>query len=107
MLIAWLVCYYRNVTNVWKIVVTLLPGYMAGVICVWVYWEFAGTYAPTEAIAEEILSKDGAPQLLAPFVMPFFVGIYFAMMWPFAWIVTRLFPGTVAAEVVEEGEVPA
>ena len=58
----------------------------------WIYWDFAASYAPTEEIADEILSKDGAPQVFAPIVMPFFVGVYFAFMWPITCLVTRIFP---------------
>ncbi len=89
--IAWLVGHYRYWG--WKtVLVTLAVGYITGVASVWAYWNFAGTYAPTAEIADEILTKDGAPQLFAPFVMPIFVVIYFALMWPPAWIVTRLIP---------------
>lgn len=38
------------------------------------------------------MPKDGAPQVLAPFVMPIFVGVYFALMCPVISLVTRLCP---------------
>ena len=87
----WLLCHYRfpHFQKVW---IVLGIGYLTGVLSVWIYWDFAASYAPTEEIADEILSKDGAPQVFAPFVMPIFVGIYFAFMWPITWLVTRIFP---------------
>lgn len=97
--VLWLICYYYFVSHGRTLLLTLAIGYLSGIVSVWVYWEFAGAYAPTEAIADEILSKDGAPRMLAPFVMPIFVGIYFLAMWPFTWLVTRLFPRFVTAEV--------
>ena len=85
----WLLCHYRfpHFQKVW---IVLSIGYLTGVLSVWIYWDFAASYAPTEEIADEILSKDGAPQVFAPFVMPIFVGIYFALMWPITWLVTRI-----------------
>ena len=87
----WLLCHYRfpHFQKVW---IVLGIGYLTGVLSVWIYWDFAASYAPTEEIADEILSKDGAPQVFAPFVMPIFVGIYFAFMWPITWLVTRICP---------------
>jgi len=87
----WLLCHYRfpHCPKVW---IVLGIGYLTGVLSVWIYWDFAASYAPTEEIADEILSKDGAPQVFAPFVMPIFVGIYFAFMWPITWLVTRICP---------------
>ncbi|MEC7394099.1 MAG: hypothetical protein VX839_04365 [Verrucomicrobiota bacterium] len=87
----WLLCHYRfpHFQKVW---IVLGIGYLTGVLSVWIYWDFAASYAPTEEIADEILSKDGAPQVFAPFVMPIFVGIYFALMWPITWLVTRICP---------------
>ena len=87
----WLLCHYRfpHFQKVW---IVLGIGYLTGVLSVWIYWDFAASYAPTEEIAYEILSKDGAPQVFAPFVMPIFVGIYFAFMWPITWLVTRICP---------------
>lgn len=87
----WLLCHYRfpHFQKVW---IVLGTGYLTGVLSVWIYWDFAASYAPTEEIADEILSKDGAPQVFAPFVMPIFVGIYFAFMWPITWLVTRICP---------------
>ena len=87
----WLLCHYRfpHFQKVW---IVLGIGYLTGVRSVWIYWDFAASYAPTEEIADEILSKDGAPQVFAPFVMPIFVGIYFALMWPVTWLVTRICP---------------
>ena len=29
-------------------------GYLTGVLSVWIYWDFAASYAPTEEIADEI-----------------------------------------------------
>ena len=88
---AWLLCHYRfpHFQKVW---IVLGIGYLTGVLSVWIYWDFAASYAPTEEIADEILSKDGAPQVFASFVMPIFVGIYFALMWPITWSVTRICP---------------
>lgn len=85
----WLLCHYRfpHFQKVW---IVLGIGYLTGVLSVWIYWDFAASYAPTEEIADEILSKDGAPQVFAPIVMPFFVGVYFALMWPITWLVTRI-----------------
>jgi len=87
----WLLCHYRfpHFQKVW---IVLGIGYLTGVLSVWIYWDFAASYAPTEEIADEILSKDGEPQVFAPFVMPIFVGIYFAFMWPITWLVTRICP---------------
>ena len=87
----WLLCHYRfpHFQKVW---IVLGIGYLTGVLSVWIYWDFAASYAPTDEIADEILSKDGAPQVFAPFVMPIFVGIYFAFMWPITWLVTRICP---------------
>ena len=87
----WLLCHYRfpHFQKVW---IVLGIGYLTGVLSVWIYWDFAASYAPTEEIADEILSKDGAPQVFAPFVMPIFVGIYFAFIWPITWLVTRICP---------------
>ena len=39
---------------------------------------------------KELLAKDGAPQLFAPFVMPFFVAVYFLLMLPITWLVTKI-----------------
>jgi hypothetical protein len=88
---AWLICHYRfpGGKKVW---VTLAVGYLIGVLSVWLYWDFAGRFAPTHQIAAEIYSKDGAPRLFAPFVMPFFVGVYFLILWPATWLVTRIWP---------------
>ena len=87
----WLLCHYRfpHFQKVW---IVLGIGYLTGVLSVWIYWDFAASYAPTDEIADEILSKDGAPQVFAPFVMPIFVGIYFAFIWPITWLVTRICP---------------
>ena len=87
----WLLCHYRfpHFQKVW---IVLGIGYLTGVLSVWIYWDFAASYAPTEEIADEILSKDGAPQVFAPFVMPIIVCIYFALMWPITWLVTRICP---------------
>ena len=67
-------------------------GYLTGFLSVWIYCDFAASYAPTKEIADEILSKDGAPQVFAPMVMPFFVGVYSAFMWPITCLVTRICP---------------
>ena len=91
--VAWLLYHYRfprsKKKKVW---IVLGIGYLTGVLSVWIYWDFAASYAPTEEIADEILSKDGAPKVCAPFVMPFFVGVYLALMWPITWLVTRICP---------------
>ena len=89
--IAWVVLHYRRQEKM-QLPMTLAIGYLTGVFAVWLYWDFAAQYAPTEAIADEIISKDGAPRFLAPFVMPFFVGIYFLLMWPFTKLITMVFP---------------
>ncbi len=88
---AWLLSHYRFPRSK-KVWIVLGIGYLTGVLSVWIYWDFAASYAPTQEIADEILSKDGAPQVFAPFVMPFFVGVYFALMWPITWLVTRIWP---------------
>tara|TARA_B100001093_G_scaffold458188_1_gene470447 strand:+ start:414 stop:674 length:261 start_codon:yes stop_codon:yes gene_type:complete len=72
--------------------ITLGIGYLTGVLSVWIYWHFAASYAPTQEIADEIMTKDGAPQVLTPFVMPIFVGVYFVLMWPFTWLVAKILP---------------
>ena len=88
---AWLLCHYRfpESKNLW---ITLGIGYLTGVLSVWIYWHFAASYAPTQEIADEIMTKDGAPQVLTPFVMPIFVGVYFVLMWPITWLLTKIFP---------------
>ena len=86
----WLLFYYRFPSSHTKVWVVLGIGYLSGVFSVWWYWDFAISFAPNDLIAEELLSKDGAPQLFAPFVMPLFVAVYFLLMWPVTWLVTKI-----------------
>lgn len=72
--------------------ITLGIGYLTGVLSVWIFWDFAASYAPTQEIADRIMTKDGAPQVFALFMMPIFVGFYFALMWPFTWLVAKILP---------------
>ncbi|MEM8955268.1 MAG: hypothetical protein AAGD22_14035 [Verrucomicrobiota bacterium] len=87
----WLIFRYRS-PGLKQMLFTLGTGYVAGVLSVWWYYDFAGVNAPTEEIAEQVYSKDGAAQVFAPFVMPIFVGIYFVLMWPITRTITRILP---------------
>ena len=73
-----------------KKLLSFISGYVFGLICVYVYWWFAAEYAPTDEIRNEIYSKDGAPRVFAPFVMPFFVMIGYILLSPFLWLICRL-----------------
>ena len=73
-----------------KMTLTVLSGYIIGLVCVYTYWWFAAEYAPTDEIRNEIYSKDGAPRVFAPFVMPFFVMIGYILLSPFLWLICRL-----------------
>ena len=85
----WLLFYYRfpDSKKAW---VVFGVGYLSGVLSVWVYWEVAISFAPNDQIAEELLAKDGAPQVFALFVMPFFVAVYFLLMLPITWLITQV-----------------
>jgi len=61
------------------ILVVFLCGYFSGLLAVYWYWEFAFYNAPTEEIAERIGMKDGAPKMMAPFVMPIYVAFFMAL----------------------------
>jgi len=87
----WFLCHYRF-PRFKKLWITLAIGYLTGVLSVLIYKDFAASYAPTQEIADEIMTKDGVSQVLALFVMPIFVGVYFALMWPFTWLVATLCP---------------
>ena len=73
-----------------KKLLSFISGYVFGLICVYVYWWFAAEYAPTDEIRNEIYSKDGAPRVFAPFVMPFYVVIGYILLSPFLWLICRL-----------------
>lgn len=90
--IVWLFGYYRSWEDRKAFLTTIAVGYVVGVASVWAYWDYAGNFAPNATIADEILEKDGAPRVLAPIVMPILVGIYFVLMWPFTWSVTKVWP---------------
>ena len=91
-----LLFHYRLPSFKHKVLIVLVVGYFSGVLSVWAYWKFAIFFAPNDSLAAELLSKDGAPQLFAPFVMPFFVVFYFLLMLPVTWLVTKLWrrPGS-------------
>ena len=95
MAITWLICYFRF-EGEGKVIATLVVGYIAGVVGSWAYWDFASKYAPTTEIAAEIMSKDGAPRLFAPFIMPLFVGFFYLLLWPALNGIARLFPDSKA-----------
>jgi hypothetical protein len=38
------------------------------------------------------MTKDGASEVLALFMMPIFVGFYFALIWPFTWLMPKIWP---------------
>ena len=84
-------CHYRfpESKNLW---ITLGIGYLTGVLSVWIYWHFAASYTPTQEIADEIMTTDGTPQVLTPFVMPIFVCVSFALRWPITWLLTKISP---------------
>ena len=69
---------------------TVLSGYMIGLVCVYTYWWFAAEYAPTEEIQSEIYNKDGAPKLFAPFVMPFLVIFGYLALSPILWLICKI-----------------
>ena len=85
----WLLFYYRfpDSKKAW---VVFGVGYLSGVLSVWAYWEVAVSFAPNDKIAEELLSKDGAPRVFALFVMPFLVAVYFLLMLPITWLITKV-----------------
>ena len=91
--ITWLAAYYLLPNyNKFRFLLTLVVGYIIGVFSVWWYWDFAAEFAPTEEVAVEILKKNGAPMVAAPFLMPIYLVFYFCIMWPITWIVTRFCP---------------
>jgi len=73
-----------------KKTLTFLLGYIIGLVCVYAYWWYAAEYAPTEEIQNEIYSKDGAPKLFAPFVMPFFVLFGYLVLSPILWLICKI-----------------
>ena len=85
-----LLFHYRLPRSKNKVLSVLAVGYLSGVLSVWAYWDFAISFAPNDNLAGELLAKDGAPQLFAPFVMPFFVAVYFLLMLPITWLVTKI-----------------
>ena len=85
-----LLFHYRLPSFEHKLLIVLVVGYFSGVLSVWAYWKFAISFAPNDNLAGELLSKDGAPQLFAPFVMPLFVAVYFLLMLPITWLVTKI-----------------
>ena len=89
-----LLFHYRLPSFKHKVLIVLVVGYFSGVLSVWAYWEFAISFAPNDSLAAELLSRDGAPQLFAPFVMPLFVAFYFLLMLPITWLVTRIWKRT-------------
>ena len=55
--VAWLLYHYRFPRSKKKKVWFVLGiGYLTGVLSVWIYWDFAASYAPTKEIADEIKS---------------------------------------------------
>ena len=92
MALAYLFGYSRGWRQQNFLIVTLVVGYFTGIAAIWGYWDFAGAYAPTGAIADEMLNNDGPARVFAPFVMPFLEGIYFVTMWPLVWAITKAHP---------------
>ena len=72
--ITWLAAYYLLPNyNKFRFLLTLVVGYIIGVFSVWWYWDFA----PIEEVAAEILKKDGAPMVAAPFFNADLSGVLF------------------------------
>lgn len=74
----------------YKKILSSISGYVFGLISVYIYWWFSAEYAPTDEIRGEIYSKDGAPLIFAPFVMPFYVLFGYILLSPFLWLICRL-----------------
>jgi len=76
--ITWLAAYYLLPNyNKFRFLLTLVVGYIIGVFSGWWYWDFAADFAPTEEVAAEILKKDGAPMVAAPFFNADLSGVLF------------------------------
>ena len=111
--ITWLIGYYLFTNhNKFRFFLTLAVRYIIGLFSVWGDWDFATQFAPTEKIAAEIVTKDGAPMVVAPFIMPIYVGIYFLIMSPVTWVVIKVCPRNnvrlrvFQAKVSAKGNVP-
>ena len=78
---AWLYASYRHQKQA-AIPMTLIIGYLTGVISIWAYWEFAGRFAPTEEKMLEVFQKDGNPRIFAPFVAPLYLPLYGLVSFP-------------------------
>ena len=74
----------------YKKTLTFISSYVFGLMCVYFYWWFAAEFAPTEEIRGYVNSKDGAPRVFAPVVMPFFVMIGYLFLSPLLWVICRL-----------------
>ncbi len=88
---AWIYASYRHQKQA-AIPMTLIIGYLTGVVSIWSYWEFAGRCAPTEEQMLDVFQKEGASRMLAPFVVPLYLPLYGLVALPLVRLVFFLNP---------------